>query len=54
MRVDKPKEGLKDGNINLNFEYVYEDIDKFIGKLDKVDNIYKKFSEILKNLKLER
>jgi len=54
LRVDKPKEGLKDGNINLNFEYVYEDIDKFIGKLDKVDNIYKKFSEILKNLTLER
>lgn len=54
LRVEKPKEGLKDGNMNFNFEYIYEDIDKFIGKLDGAEKVYRKFNEILKNLKLKR
>jgi len=53
FRVDKPKEGLMGGDINFNFEFKYENINSFISKLDDTDKVYKRFKEILKNLKVE-
>jgi len=54
IQINKPKEGLKDGEINFNFEFFYEDIDSFIGKLDEADKAYKLFNDILKKLKVGR
>ncbi len=54
IRINKPKEGLEKGEINFNYEYNYEDIDSFINKLYKTNNVYKKFNEILKLLKVKK
>lgn len=54
IQINKPKKGLKDGEINFNFEFFYENIDSFIGKLDEADKAYKLFNDILKKLKVGR
>ncbi len=53
LRIDKPKKDLNISNLNFNFEFTYENIDSFIGKLDKVDKVYMKFKEILRKLNVE-
>ena len=53
LRIDKPKKDLNISNLNFNFEFTYENIDSFIGKLDKVDKVYMKFKEILLKLNVE-
>jgi len=53
LRIDKPKKDLNISNLNFNFEFTYENIDSFIGKLDKVDRVYMKFKEILRKLNVE-
>jgi len=53
LRVDKSKKHQEKAMLNFNFEFTYDDIDSFIGKLDEVDGVYKIFKEILKKLKTE-
>lgn len=53
LRIDKPKKDLNISNLNFNFEFTYENIDSFIGKLDEVDKVYMKFKEILRKLNVE-
>ncbi|MBW1614417.1 MAG: hypothetical protein JRJ57_10705 [Deltaproteobacteria bacterium] len=53
LRIDKPKKDLNISNLNFNFEFTYENIDSFIGKLGKVDKVYMKFKEILRKLNVE-
>ena len=50
LRIDKPKSIQGTGGLNFNFEFIYENIDSFIGKLDEADRVYQKFNEILKKL----
>lgn len=53
LRVDKSKKHQEKAMLNFNFEFIYDDIDSFLSRLDKVDGIYKIFKEILKKLKTE-
>lgn len=47
-----PKE-LKKGAIFFNFEFIYEDIDSFVKRLDEADKFYDFFKEMLVKLKVE-
>jgi hypothetical protein len=47
-----PKEQKK-GVITFNFEFIYEDINSFMMKLDEADNFYDFFKEMLVKLRVE-
>jgi hypothetical protein len=53
LRVDKPEKSSAIGILNFNCEFLYEDIDSFVKKLDEVNRVYKKFKQILKKLGVE-
>ncbi len=53
LRIEKPKKELNISSVTFNFEFIYENIDNFIGKLDGVDKVYKKFKEVLRKLNVE-
>lgn len=54
LKVDKPKMMPQIANINFNFEFVYEEVDGFISKLNKTDIVYNKFLEILSKFNVEK
>jgi len=54
LKVDKHRMTPQIADINFNFEFIYEDIDGFISKLDKADIIYNRFMETLMKLKVEK
>lgn len=54
FNLPKIKDRSKPGGINFNYEFKYDDIDNFLGKLDDLTIVFEKFNNLIDSLEVRR
>jgi hypothetical protein len=52
VRLPRTKDSSQPRKINFNYEFMYQDIDSFLKNLDDIDQVYKKFIDLLQRLEI--